>query len=177
MKIIRTIRNRWHFHSRTLTSYIPILICKSLGPKWTTPTRIFISPIDISGAMIRKHIISISNHMINYSISINPDIILSTFINHLSKLRRSSHSGIEFITNRLIKPIPWIELPILRMLKVQNRLLRGIYFYPKISCFSQHLTLFSNIFIRPSKHLYYSPFLTVFIIIRQTYFRMVPNKI
>lgn len=127
--------------------------------------------------MSREHVISISSHMIYNGISIYSHSILPACVDHISQRISSSHSRVQSIACRLIKPEPWVQLSILGVFKVKDRLLGRKNLNSKISSFPDHHTLLRYIIIGPTEHLNNCTFLafveTAGLIDR----RMVPNEI
>ena len=124
-----------------------------------------------------EHVVSITSHMIDYSISIDSNSIFPASIDHTPELFRISHSRMQFVADRLIEPIPRIQLSILRMFEVKDRLLRREHFHSQITSFSNHFAFLSNIIVRPSKHLNDRSLLSFLVVVRSVDLRVIPDEI
>lgn len=115
--------------------------------------------------------------MVDNSISVDSHVVLSASIDHFSERVCVPHSGLKFVADWLVEPIPRIHLSVFGVFKIKDGFLRREDFNSHVPCFSDHFALLGDFIIRPSEHLDDGSFLAIVVVTRLVYCGVVPNEI
>ena len=127
--------------------------------------------------MSREHIVAVPHHMVDHSISIQPDSVLSASVDHVPQRLGVALSRVEFVADWLVEPVPGIKLSVLGVLEVKDSLLGRKYLDAHVACFSDHFTLLGDIIIGPAEHLDYCALLSSLKVVWLVDGGVVPYKI